>query len=500
MSTFITRPGGRERVVLVALEGAFLASRAIYALAGVRFDATPIFNYWQIIDPHLLRHDLFRSLWYLHGQPPLYNLLLGLVLHVAGPHPAGAFQAVYLLAGMVLVASLFLLLRGVGASRSIAVGAVLVVVVVNPAAVLYENWLYVEYFVVVLLVVACLLLLRFVQSGRTWLLVAFFTTAAVVVLSRSIFNLAWLLITTGALVVLRRGEWKRIFAAAAVPIALCVGWYTKNLVQFGSFTGSTCLGLNLERVTTFWVSEAERQDLIRQGRLSRYAVLDPYSLPSTAPEAFRGRKPTGVPILDEPDKSTGAANFDSLPYLNLCRALERDARTVLRLHPRLIATSARAAILIYFRPASDYTLFSDRNRSSVADVEHVFNLLALQPRAFTHATDAPASNQRVYHPSTGEVAWLLVALYACAWAVAVAVLCRPHLRRRLGPATTAFVVFATVTMGYLTVVGNLLEVGENNRFHIVLDPLAVAMVVVGATALLRDGQRAVATEPEDVYA
>ena len=55
-------------------------------------------------------------------------------------------------------------------------------------------------------------------------------------------------------------------------------------------------------------------------------------------------------------------------------------------------------------------------------------------------------------------------------------------------------------MGYLTVVGNLLEVGENNRFHIVLDPLAVAMVVVGATALLRDGQRAVATEPEDVYA
>src|SRR5205814_4716433 len=143
-------------------------------------------------------------------------------------------------------------------------------------------------------------------------LVAFFSVIAVVVLSRSIFHLVWLLVVAGTIMLLRRRQWKQVAAAAAVPIALCVGLYTKNLVQFGTFTGSSCLGLNLERVTTFRLAEAERRVLVRQGRLSRYALLNPYFLPLTTPDAFAGRTPTGVPLLDRPQKSTGNPNFDNL--------------------------------------------------------------------------------------------------------------------------------------------------------------------------------------------
>ena len=41
-------------------------------------DPDPLTWYWQYIEPALLKERLLESLFYLHSQPPLFNLLLGL--------------------------------------------------------------------------------------------------------------------------------------------------------------------------------------------------------------------------------------------------------------------------------------------------------------------------------------------------------------------------------------------------------------------------------------
>ncbi|HET7523739.1 MAG TPA: hypothetical protein VFJ79_06310, partial [Acidimicrobiales bacterium] len=62
---------------------AFVVSRVAYMAAGVRFDASALHPatatqvQWQLLPLGLLRHDLGRSLWNLHSQPPLYNLFCG---------------------------------------------------------------------------------------------------------------------------------------------------------------------------------------------------------------------------------------------------------------------------------------------------------------------------------------------------------------------------------------------------------------------------------------
>jgi hypothetical protein len=58
----------------------FGASRAAAYAAGVRFDSSPLAFCWQLVDPDLLRTRLLESLFYLHGQPPLFNLYLGVLL------------------------------------------------------------------------------------------------------------------------------------------------------------------------------------------------------------------------------------------------------------------------------------------------------------------------------------------------------------------------------------------------------------------------------------
>ena len=37
----------------------------------------------QYLDPLLLKSDLLKSLFYLHSQPPIFNLFLGIVLKLS---------------------------------------------------------------------------------------------------------------------------------------------------------------------------------------------------------------------------------------------------------------------------------------------------------------------------------------------------------------------------------------------------------------------------------
>src|SRR5262249_12387935 len=64
------------RPELVALF-VFVLSRALCRWAlGIRFDARPIEYFLQYLDVPLLKNQLLRSLYYLHSQPPGFNLFL----------------------------------------------------------------------------------------------------------------------------------------------------------------------------------------------------------------------------------------------------------------------------------------------------------------------------------------------------------------------------------------------------------------------------------------
>jgi hypothetical protein len=66
--------GLTSRSAYSLLSAVFVVSRIAYYLLGVRFDARPILTFFQFIDPELLKHRLLESLYYLHIQPPGFNL------------------------------------------------------------------------------------------------------------------------------------------------------------------------------------------------------------------------------------------------------------------------------------------------------------------------------------------------------------------------------------------------------------------------------------------
>ena len=70
----------------------FAVSRIAYYLSGVRFDARPVFTFFQFADPELLKHRLLETLLYLHVQPPGFDLYVAIILKLFPVHMPEFFK------------------------------------------------------------------------------------------------------------------------------------------------------------------------------------------------------------------------------------------------------------------------------------------------------------------------------------------------------------------------------------------------------------------------
>jgi hypothetical protein len=271
---------------------------------------------------------------------------------------------------------------------------------------------------------------------------------------------------------------------------LVAGVHVKNLWLFDVPVTSSCLGMNLARVATFQLSESERRQLIREGVLSRYAVHLPFGLPVTFPEEF-DRPRRGVPALDQVFKSTGGANMNHRAFIDLCREYEHDALATVRRRPGVLNRAYRQAWMVFFRPSGDFLYLPEGNRDRVSGLSRAYDL-ALGQGQEPKLTGPESAGIATVPTLLRQVAWVVVLAYLVVYIGLLPLLRR--VRQREGRASPRLLLlsYAGLTLLYLSVVGNFLETGENNRFRFLLDPLVLALLV----ALVQEWRTARRAAPE----
>ncbi|MDK2971463.1 MAG: hypothetical protein PWP23_1218 [Candidatus Sumerlaeota bacterium] len=369
--------------IALGLLACFALSRFIAVRQGLVFNFDILDFGYQFLDPALLKHDLSRSLWFLHSQPPGFNLFLGVILKLAPGTGRTLFAWAFRLMGVLLVPSLFFLQRRLGVPRAVAAGATLLVVL-SPAALLYENWLFYTYPVALLLVVAALCFARFAEQGKALDGFALFAALAALVYLRSIFHPVWFL----ALVALAawsrgRGEWRRTALLALGPFVLVLALFGKNLVLFGEFTSSTWLGMSASKMTTTGLTDEEWARL--RAEPGYPAILDIETFESVARyEPFLPpHQARGIPALDTIDKTTGYTIEERfIPFFNLNHAQVIDAahlygdaaKWVFAREPMGYWRSVNLALIVFFKPASEY-LFLAQTPGDIRGYEKAYNLI-----------------------------------------------------------------------------------------------------------------------------
>lgn len=472
---------GRDLAIVIAL---FLSSRGLYAWLGLEFDASTLPTYMQFIDVELLKTRLLESLWYYHANPPMLNLVAGVGLKLFGEQAHVFFSLVFHLLGLaaaICVYALTLRLSSAPPAAVIATG----LMVFSPSFVLYENWLMYSFPAAVLLTLSAWMLCRYVDTHQTKWCAALFVVLALLLLTRSLFHLAWMVLIALLLVACMWDRRREVLFAALAPILVVVLWYGKNYYYFGVFSGSSWMGLGLSNISTLVATREELQPLVADGRVTPFALVSRYH---QMDRLFTSQQlpPTGVPVLDEIKKSNGIYNFNSQQVIAVSRDYTRDAVTVIRTYPFSYVVGLTISNRLFFSPSNMNVYFSLPNRAAVKPMERLFNPLLYGVGATPKVLEQPHfgfNKESFLEVNTSRLLiafWVLLLAYGYTQARQALLGKDPERRPR------AIVLgFIVVTALYLYVVGTALELAENYRYRFLIEPLFFVLGGTAVTSLVR---------------
>jgi len=360
---------------LLAVVAVGIFARLVYRACGVRFNADPLNNYIQFLDPELLRHDLVRSLFYLRDQPPGFNGFLGVVLKLFPVHYAEAFGVIYFLGGLAFGVILYGLMLRLGVRVWLAAIAT-ILFVDGPIATLYENWLFYTFPLAVMLCASALFLHRWLSARRLADAVVFFSLLAALVLVRNVFHPLWMLAVVAALLAVERAYRQKVALAALGPLLIVCALCVKHLVVFHAiFQGRAIQQMNLAMLTSMRLPDAERTQLIRDGKLT-ISNVSMYA----GPDAFRAFVPpqpkSGIPALDDDYKSNGFSNWNSSIFVPVGKLYGGDARWTLRHRPGVYVGAVLRNVNRYFLPSDQTYPFTTTDPTATTAYQ---NRLSLQP-------------------------------------------------------------------------------------------------------------------------
>jgi hypothetical protein len=413
----------------------FTVSRIIFFLLGVRFDITPLTQALQLIDPRLLKTRFLESIFYLHSQPPLFNVFVGIILKVFPQCYIAVFSIIYYLVGMALGIALFLLMRKLGVHIHVAT-LLAIVFILNPAVVLYENWLLYTYPVALFLTAAALFLYRYLAQEKPLDGFMFFFLLACLGLTISTLHITWFLLFFILVVVYKRHRWKKVLAVGLVPLMVLSAVYLKNYYLFGTCTLSrVIMGNALINMSILHVPVDKIKELYRSGKISIFTAIifftpaeeeeehleetlkdelkklpyPPRIITREAPVGIRedyitdeekkelykegrmtifkrvdigikelskehGARVTGIPVLDQGRNSAAAsANWNYLKYFIVTEKIMKDSIVLTRHYPKGYMESLKRAYAIYFFPGPTDATFP--NRQFIKGYENIYHFM-----------------------------------------------------------------------------------------------------------------------------
>jgi hypothetical protein len=232
--------------------------------------------------------------------------------------------------------------------------------------------------------------------------------------------------------------------------------------------------------------EGEANRLIDDGTLTGLATY-PVFLPR---EKYASQtKPCSpahpdVPVLADENKHNGFTNFNNECYVPITAEALHNALAAGRARPASAARAVAGSFEIWAESSSQYAFVYD-NRTKIDSIDTPYRQVILLDVAW----DPPVHTRGGWWIPIGTPGgrWRISLTIILATVIAAVAGIRGGwrvLRRRATPIDTALAVmgFTVVT---LTLVGNIFEIGENNRFRFMVEPITLAAGVWFATGLCR---------------
>ena len=465
---------------------------------GQRFSTQFLDIAWQLIPTDMLRADPLGSVWYLHIQPPIWNLTVGAVLAWSPAPDAISLQVLQFGFGVLSVALLASLLARLFERRWI--GVVLATLTMLDPQVLAGAFTPTYELATTCGLIAVLWLAVVRPRSPRFSLVSLAAVGTAIVLTRTIFHPVWLILLLGTSwwAVRRSVDRRTIAMTVAIPLVLVGGWMVKNEVMFSRLTLSSWFGMNLQRAVVPIATDAQLAGWAAEGHISEITATYPNGFVS-----FSGYEPfvgACVPRHSNPAAANttragpdSPPNFNAECFLPIYDIAGADARWVIIHHPSLYLEGRWWALRAWIAEAPPPLLRTSGLYDAMWRVYRVAEIgvptaipsvrwVGLPFGAFDNPT----------HLSVVQAATTLLVIGAAVWAA------WRRLRRRASSPWVLVEVVAGLIVGWNLVIGVLFELGEQFRFRATTDPITMSIGIWLAWRIIRHVRQGRFAPPDSV--
>jgi hypothetical protein len=474
----MTPPLPRESLGGVIIVLVFILSRLIFIFNGGAFVAKPLAFAMQYLDPLLLKSDLLKSLFYLHSQPPIFNLFLGTVIKIS-EITSLSYQLLFNTAGAVISLSFYGILIYLGMNWIICL-FITMVFILNPTLILYEHLLYYSYFEVLFVSLALFLLIRWCRDKKFPDVLLFWTALLCLGMIRSVFHPIFILATSVCLTaylwfwIKEKRCAKVLFLSSLLALAPLSALCLKNTLVFGFFGTSSWEGMNLWTKVNGFVPE-QLEELRDRGIISPLAVkAELRAFQQPIGNYFSEFELKNIPCHHPADcnqfKSTDYPNFNHSGYVYLSKQLFKDSLALITYEPSQFAfyTLGSYSLTLWHSSDSVHALF-ENNMEVVKKLEKIYRFLYFGFLGVESKLDERMWGRTI----------IITILFMIVYISTLINLFRRDDRGLTG--TKLFCLFCLIIHAYTLTVSSVIEFGENNRFRFPVDMAFLALMLGNIT-------------------
>lgn len=467
----VLRPAG-PRAALI-----WFAVYVLVCLTGQRFNTDYLNFGWQLIPWDILSADPLRSVYYLHIQPPLWNLLLGTTAWVSPFSDRLTLQALMAIIGIAVAWLAAVLARRLGLSRNTAV-VVALIATLHPEVFkgAFEPTYELATAGLLLLVLIAVADLSRKENVRRSLIVLA-SAVTITALTRSLFHPVWaiLIVMFGLWLMRHRINWKSAILVMSIPVIFMGSWMVKNEVVFGHATMSSWFGMNMQRAVIPVLPKDDLDEMYANGQISDIAMIGPFGKyelyqdvvePCVPEHSFRA--------LTELTRTTDqwSPNFNAECFLPIFDQAGKDAIAVIKEHPEAWLEgrlwSLRTTIAVSPIP-------SESKSEVMAGLDRVFSIARLDFAGIlsTEGWGTPIYGQLVARADFGL---MMIPMYGLVGLLGLWQIIQ-RLRGKVLSSKAPIYLIGSFTVVFTVIVGVIAELGEQSRFRTMVDPIVTVMFV-----------------------
>ena len=235
----------------------FFISRTAFFYMGIQPNVQIFKQMWQVMDFRLLENYYFSSLYYLHYQPPVWNLIIGLFIKIFGNSYENISVVIHIFNLLITLISIILLLKFcflLSLKKSQIYFISIIYLIISLSYLFYENYLHYTHLTTLLFLLFIYNYFKFVKSFNIKYEFYIYITASILVFTWSAYShpLFILLIFFSTILIKFKYKILRSFLIFFLFFVISVLPSIKNKVEINFFGNSTWLGVQIIQVLKRW--------------------------------------------------------------------------------------------------------------------------------------------------------------------------------------------------------------------------------------------------------